>query len=239
MKLRWKVFVLLALPSIILSAVICGLLIWQQDSEMDIGGKNNQIPLPVLVKIMALKEREVYFKWWIDKVVAPDISDPEEKIGKIFEFLCRFEGFKNEKFPVGGNVEQHEYYTLIKQYSANPSDLVRVFCVMVTIAGYQAVPFVGEENGKVIVRIPSSDKWFCYDLKNKTSKDKVQLEEEVKEKIRKMSSFFARNGHTRGEKNLFGRRIMIELMRSPYVRAVDNHDLIWRGSSMLAGERIK
>lgn len=230
MKLKWKTFI----PSTILLLFVFLFLI-KQKSDISIGGRENGVlvSLPILVKLMALKEREECFKVWINEIIARSVHDPEEKIDRIFDFLCRFEGFKNEKFPVGGNVEQHEYYTLIKQYSANSSDLIRVFCVLVSVAGYQAIPFKGEADGRVIVRIPSSDEWLYYDLKNRTSKDKVEgihLGEDVKKEMRAMDCFLRKKGHTRGDKNLLNRRIVIELLKSsPYVTAVDDNKLIFGG----------
>ena len=90
-----------------------------------------------------------------------------------------------------GNVEQHEYYTLIKQYGS-VSEKVRTFCLLVTAAGYQAVPFRSEADGRVIVRIPATDTWLKYDVKNKKAGKEVEgieLSDEVKNGIRAVDTW--------------------------------------------------
>lgn len=223
---------------IVLVAAPFGFALIQDQGEMVIGRTIYDVDLPIFVKFAALKERQEYFNVWINNVITKGILDPEERIDKIFEFLIRFPEMPDNITNAGLlNIEQHEYYTLIKQYSGNPSDIERVFCLLVTIAGYQAIPFEGEADGRVIVRIPESDKWKHYDLRNKVLNGDVKgiaLTEKVKDEVRSIDTYLGKlwNGkYTRGDKNVPSRRIAYELRKkilgAKYISAMNNERLIW------------
>lgn len=212
---------------------------------VSVGSKLLNYELSYLVKFAALLERQVYFLTWLDQVIASGIEDPEEKIDKIFEWMSKIEEVPASIMDKFGNVEQHEYYTLIKRYG-NTSEKVRTFCLLVTVAGYQAVPFQGEEDGRVIVRIPASDTWLEYDLENKRSKEDVvgiKLSEKVKKTITAFDSWPKKIYHpkyTRGDLNILPYRILflfqkvvhriltyvVELRAVTYIAAVTNDKII-------------
>ena len=211
----------------------------QEHGKIQIGRKACYVSLPVFIKLAALKEREEYFKVWVEEIIAPGVRKPEEKIDKIFNLLIRFEGVPQSVQAVGiGDIEQHEYYTLIKQYIGKGSDPVRVFCLLVTASGYQAIPFQSEDDGRVVVRIPTQDKWLYYDLRNKVTGSEVggiELSEEVKQDIRSMDTWLKKTINrkfTRGDMNLLSRRFLFELqkklpfLRPVYIRAVSNKELV-------------
>ncbi len=226
---------------ILVLVLIFAFVLKKHRGELAIGGNSYVVELPFLVKFAALIERQQFFKVWIENVIAPGVDDPEERIDRIFEHLVRFpelsEDFKNKR-PLP-NIEQHEYYTLIKQYTDNPSDIERVFCVLVTIAGYQAIPFEKEDDGRIVVRIPNSDpkseKWKFYDFSNKVSNGEVKgiaLSEKVKKEVRLIETYWGKlwNGkYTRGDKNIPSRRIAYEIakyFRAKYISAMNNERLL-------------
>ena len=178
-----------------------------------VGSKRVKYELSYLVKIAALRERQVYFQAWLDQIIASGIQDPEEKINKIFDWVSGITAVPASLMDNFGNVEQHEYYTLIKRYGLT-SEKVRTFCLLVTVAGYQAVPFQGEPDGRVIVRIPVSDTWLEYDLKNQRLKEDVvgvHLSDKVKKAITAFDSWskkIYRREYTRGDLNIPTNRIL-------------------------------
>jgi len=146
--------------------------------------------LPLLVKLAALRERQVYLQAWLNQRIAPGIQDPQKKTDALFAHISGLENVP-KSISDKGNVEQHEYYTLIKQYGS-VSEKVRTFCLLVTAAGYQAVPFRSEADGRVIVRIPATDTWLKYDVKNKKAGKEVEgieLSDEVKNGIRAVDTW--------------------------------------------------
>ncbi len=187
--------------------------------EIAVGRKSVAFDLSYLVKLAALRERQVYFLTWYDKIIAPDVSDPQVKLNRIFRWIAEFSDVPQAV--EAHNVEQHEYYTLIKQYG-NVSEKVRVFCLILTIAGYQAIPFNGEADGRVIVRIPSveksgASKWFKYNFKTKRVGDQVRginLSENVQnylESVDTLAEKLLRPAYTRGEKNIPSHRVLCKL----------------------------
>lgn len=222
--------------SAILVAAFLALVLIKEQGKLAIGEKSYDVDLPILVKFAAIKERHEYFTMWIDDVITRGVHDPEERIDKIFEILVRFPGMPENITNAGlSNIEQHEYYTLIKQYSGNPSDIERLFCLLVTIAGYQAIPFEGEADGRVVVRIPKSDKWKYYDLRNKVSNGDVKgiaLTEKVKNEVRSIDTYWGKlwnRKYTRGDKNIPSRRIAYEVTKilgAKYIRAMNNERLL-------------
>lgn len=178
-----------------------------------VGNKLLKYELAYLVKLAALRERQVYFQAWLDQIIASGLQDPEEKIDKIFEWVSGITAVPASLMDNFGNVEHHEYYTLIKRYGLT-SEKVRTFCLLVTIAGYQAVPFQGEADGRVIVRIPVSDTWLVYDLKNRRLREDVvgvHLSDRVKKAIRAFDSWskkIYRREYTRGDLNIPANRIL-------------------------------
>jgi hypothetical protein len=211
-KFIWKYilpscFIVTIIPIIILFLI-------QGRSEITIDDQPYYPKLPIGIKLIALHERKLYFDAWLDKIIAPNIKAPEKKVDKVFEWVAGFKelnGFRN--------IEQHEYYTLINQYG-HTNHLVRVFCLLVTVAGYQAIPFVGENDGRVIVRIPGTDeKWLKYDLGKKTSGKEVmgiKLSDELKQNIRSIDTTFKKlwnRKYTRGDKNLLLTRIFFEICK--------------------------
>lgn len=203
-------------------------------SRISIDGTPYNFQLSVATKLMALREREKYFSVWIDQIIAPDIQAPEEKLKKIFDWI------DNLKEPPKGfsNIEQHEYYILINQYGCT-NHRVRVFCVLVTVAGYQAIPFQNEADGRVIVRIPGTDeKWLECDLKNKIPPGKeirgIELSKKVREDIRAIDTVFKKfweRKYTRGDQNILVNRIVFEVLKlfglSPkYIDALNNNTLL-------------
>jgi hypothetical protein len=212
------------------------LFLYSDHSTIYIDGKLYSFDLPVAIKLIALQERERYFNVWIDEIIAPGVQAPEEKVNKIFEWIASFKE-RPEDFR---SIEQHEYYILINQYGST-NHLVRVFCLLVTVAGYQAIPFKSEADGRVIVRIPGADeKWLRYDLKNKTSGKEVrdiELSDEVKRDIRAIDTVikkFWQRRYTRGDKNVLVNRIFFEILKklkrlglSPeYIAALKNNEML-------------
>lgn len=205
-------------------------------SEINIDGRSYYFNLPIAIKLIALQERKIYFDAWLDKIIAPNIKAPEKKVDKIFEWVA---GFKERKD--SHNIEQHEYYTLINQYG-DTHQLVRVFCLLVTVAGYQAFPFLGEDDGRVIVRIPGTDeKWLKYNLGKKTSGKKltdIKLSDKLKRNIRSIDTTFKKlcnKKYTRGDKNLLLTRIFFEIFNwlpikdtkdNIEIKAIDNDKYI-------------
>jgi len=220
------------LVGIILAAVLI-----TSKGELAIGEKSYVVELPFLVKFVALIERQQYFKVWIEDVIAPGVDDPEERIDRIFRHLVRFPKLSDkvkQKRPLP-NIEQHEYHTLIKQYTDNPSDIERVFCLLVTIAGYQAIPFEKENDGRVVVRIPKSDKWKYYHLRKKVPNEKVKgiaLTKKVKNEMRSIETYWGKlwNGkYTRGDMNVPSRRLAYEVTRilgAEFISAMNNERLL-------------
>jgi len=203
----------------ILTAAIAALVVFSDEGEIALGKRKEPIKhqLSLLVKLAALRERQVYLQAWLNQRIAPGIQDPEKKIDALFAHISAL-----EKVPKGindrGNVEQHEYYTLIKQYGS-VSEKVRTFCLLVTVAGYQAVPFQSEADGRVVVRIPATDTWLNYDVKNKKTGKEVEgieLSDEVKNGIRAIGTWIEkvlRRQYTRGDRNILGYRISFEVER--------------------------
>jgi len=227
--------------SCFLVTVLLALVLINIKGNLVIGEKSYVVKLPILVKFVALIERQQYFKVWIEDVIAPGVDDPEEKIDRIFEHLVRFPGLSEDfkKTRPLPNIEQHEYYTLIKQYTDNPSDIERVFCLLVTIAGYQAIPFKGEDDGRIVVRIPNSDpkseKWKFYDFRNKVSNGEVKgiaLTENVKGEVRSIETYWGKllkGKYTRGDKNVPSRRLAYEVTRilgARFINAMNNERLL-------------
>lgn len=228
----WRRFEILC---VIFTIIALFLLLKPDSGNIAVAGKPSlEYRLPLLVKLAALRERQIYFKAWINK----GINLPEDKIDEIFNYICNLEEIpetlKNK------NVEQHEYYTLIKQYG-NISEKVRTFCLLTTVAGYQAMPFLNEADGRIVVRIPSLDKWLKYNIKNKKKGDEVegiQLSDKVKNDIRVISGFKKvwKKEYTRGDINILFYRFTYEIdsflakfkiFGSPYyIDAVSNDSLI-------------
>lgn len=146
-----------------------------------------------LTKFAALVERETYYKTWIDKIIAPGITDDKEKIEKIFEWVRAFPALKDVQEKFRGefnfiNTEQHEYYTLIKQYG-DLNDKGRVFCNLMVIAGYPASQIYKDGLGKVIIRI-GPRKFLYFDLADgernpdkifKSDEDRKKCEDELEQ----------------------------------------------------------
>jgi len=189
--------------------------------EIAVGSKSGDYKLSFLAKLAALRERQVYFQTWHDKIIAPDVSDPQVKVNKIFRWIADFPNVP-QKIKTR-NLEQHEYYTLIKQYGC-VSEKVRAFCILLTIAGYQAIPFNGENDGRVIVRNPSAkqngaSKWFKYHFKTKKMGDDVQginLSKKVQEYLESVDTFLKTAwymAYTRGEKNIPSYRVLCKIQQ--------------------------
>lgn len=188
-----------------------------REGKIAVGGQSFKYPLSALVQLAALRERQVYFQTWLDQIIGPGIQDPEEKINLVFRYVSEL-----DDVPKGvgkkANVEQHEYYTLVKQYGTT-SEKIRTFCLLLTVAGYQAVPFQSEADGRVIVRIPATDTWLKYDLKNGRAKKEVEgaeLSDEVKYGIRATDNGFKKLWHkkyTRGDLSIVTYRALFEAQK--------------------------
>jgi hypothetical protein len=218
-----------------LTAAIAALVLLSDEGEIALGKGKKPVKyqLSLLVKLAALRERQVYLRAWLDQRIAPGLQDPKEKIDALFAHISALENVP-KSIKDKGNVEQHEYYTLIKQYGSI-SEKVRTFCLLVTVAGYQAIPFRSEADGRVIVRIPATDTWLQYDVKNKKARKDVagiELSDEVKNGIRAIDTWIEkvlRRRYTRGDRNILGYRISFEAERKVFgaacISAVTNEKI--------------
>jgi len=152
-----KLFVILCVSIVVLE---CVFLFTSGESKVAIDKKVYIVKLPVLVKFVALVEREYYYKAWLNNIIAPGINDPKEKIKKVFEYVQNLKS-QDVITQLGmPNVEQHDYYALIKQYGT-PSEKSRVFCNLMVVAGYQASETI-EWSGLVIVKAPGEFLYFDF-----------------------------------------------------------------------------
>jgi len=152
-----KILIFLCVTIVILE---CVFLFSNGEDKIAVDKKVYVIKLPVLVKFAALVEREHYYKCWLEKIIAPGVNDPKEKIKKVFEYV---QNLKPQEIitQVGmPNVEQHDYYTLIKQYGT-PSEKSRVFCNLMAVAGFKASETI-EWSGLVIVKAPGGFLYFDF-----------------------------------------------------------------------------
>lgn len=132
---------------------------------------NVKVKLPYLIKFAALIEREEYYKVWIDKIIAPGVNNDEERIKLIFNWVNELPS--EEIIDKIGNVNQHEYYLLIKQYGYT-YEKVGLFCNLMAVAGYPASSIYGFEEGKVIVRIPKPEKFLYFNfITGKTNPEEI------------------------------------------------------------------
>ena len=138
--------------------------------------------LPYLIKFAAVIERQHYYKTWVNQIIDPEYTNDEDRINKIFEWV---NSIKTQPVVELGNVDQHRYYTLIKQYG-ELSEKLEVFCNLMASVGYQASKIYESNQGEVIVRIPEEEKFLYFDIKYKredpeiSDADKKICEEKLK-----------------------------------------------------------
>jgi len=180
---------------------------------------NVKVKLPYLIKFAALREREEYYKTWIDKIIAPDVNNDEERIGLIFNWINELPS--EEIIDKIGNVNQHEYYLLIKQYGYT-YEKVGVFCNLMAVAGYPASSIYGFEEGKVIVRIPKPEKFLYFNFITGTTnpeeilKQYPQDKEKCEIELRKLSNpinKLIRRKYLWGDLSLSGHRFFYYLQK--------------------------
>lgn len=198
--------------------LLAAMLLPLSKDRISVGNAQFSSPLSWLVKLTSLRARQIYFLTWYREIVAPTVEDPEAKIDATFRWIAEFDDVPTRLKDPNRNVEQHEYYTLIKQYGTT-SEKVRTFCVLLTIAGHQAVPFDGEADGRVVVRVAGAEKWLAYDLRNKRAKTAVHgiaLSREVKDHLKDVRGLFGklrRGEYTRGEMNVLAYRVLFEIQK--------------------------
>ena len=133
----------------------------KDESEISIRGIMYRYKMPYLTKFLALRERELYYKFWIDKVIASGVKDDKEKIIKIFDWIKKLPNIPaeiNDKFR---SIEQHDYDVLIKQYGTL-DEKARVFCNFMAISGYPASK-IYNGIGRVVVKYPKEFLYFNFE----------------------------------------------------------------------------
>jgi len=150
-----------------------------------------KVELPYLIKFAAIIEREGYYRTWVNEIIAPKANNDEERIEHIFNWI---KGLPSEEIINKlGDVNQHEYYVLVKQYG-HIYEKLGVFCNLMAIAGYPASSIYGHEQGKVIVRIPKPEKFLYFDfISGKRNPKEIlkrypQDKEKCEIELRKLSS---------------------------------------------------
>jgi len=199
-----KLLAVISVSVFIISIVLSLFLILKKDEEnISVDNDSYKVNLPLLIKFAALIEREESYRTWVDEIMSKGITDDEDRINKIFDWINNFPDLSQvqalyKNFPkeyVFKNINQHEYYVLIKQYGPL-YERIENFCNLITVAGYQASKIYGGGTGKVIVRIPNTnpekEKFLYFDLET-GGKNPVGIsdsdKEESKRELRRLDNF--------------------------------------------------
>ena len=94
----------------------CLLLFPTSETKVQIGKRLYSYKLPLLVKAAAFREREYVYTFFVDDVIAPGVTDKEEKALKIFSWIN--EHVADPPRSIHETMERHELDFLMRKYGS-------------------------------------------------------------------------------------------------------------------------